>query len=169
MGCCYSKQKVQPQNERIVIKKFKQQDEEKQEAKDKKDDLKEIEEENSNNTVEVEIISKESEFNYEGESSEEYDVKEWQDLVKTLDEKVHLKRYALSKKRTEFSSLNHLKIFLNESPAKNDIEKAWVLYVWVTDNIDYDFEGLISKNYGKNDPDSVLLSGKCVCESKGFI
>ena len=49
-------------------------------------------------------------------------------------------------------------------PAADDLEKARALYRWVTENIQYNVEGLYSGNYGNLAPEAVMQGGTAVCD-----
>jgi hypothetical protein len=48
--------------------------------------------------------------------------------------------------------------------AKDDREKARLIYRWITDRIAYDAEGFLSGKFGDNGAANVLKTRKCVCE-----
>ena len=45
----------------------------------------------------------------------------------------------------------------------NDIEKAYLVYYWVSHNIDYDLDSFLKSKHTDNSPDSVLKTGSSVC------
>jgi transglutaminase/protease-like cytokinesis protein 3 len=121
-------------------------------------------------TVETTIISQNSNSNYNKQQfRESKNVKfdenfiSWMKLIETLQSKTNIKDYVLSRKRESFSTLNELKDFLLKSPANTEVEKAWVVYLWMTHNIDYNFSGYLKGSYGGVEPDSVFKTGLSVC------
>jgi hypothetical protein len=62
----------------------------------------------------------------------------WLNSLNSLLSTNELVSYALSKSRDDFETFNELKNFLTKSPARNTMETAWVIYLWVCHNIDYD-------------------------------
>lgn len=70
--------------------------------------------------------------------------------------------HALNVPISKMDSIESLASYLTE-PAKNDREKARAIYRWVTENIDYDVQGLLKGSYGDTSPEGVLKSGKSVC------
>ena len=46
----------------------------------------------------------------------------------------------------------------------NELEKARVIYRWITDNIAYDADGYFSGNYKSTNAEDVLLNRSCVCQ-----
>ena len=48
--------------------------------------------------------------------------------------------------------------------ADSDIKKAYVAFLWMHFNIEYNVEGYFSKNYGDSSPEGVFKSKKAVCE-----
>ena len=95
----------------------------------------------------------------------------WYKLIETLESKTNIKDYVLSKKRKSFKSLNDLKAFLLKSPAETEIEKAWTVYLWMTHNIDYNFDGYLNGSYGGvgSYTDSVLKTGLAVCSGYAML
>jgi hypothetical protein len=49
-------------------------------------------------------------------------------------------------------------------PAKNDWEKARVIFRWITDNIRYDDDAYNTEKYGSLEPEDILRARKGVCE-----
>ena len=99
---------------------------------------------------------------------EQSEVNQWKALIQMLEGNTYLKRHALAKKRKDFTSLTHLIEYLKAYNAQTDIEKAYLVYVWITENIEYDGIGLRDGNLGDNDPESVFRRGKCVCEGRRY-
>lgn len=52
-------------------------------------------------------------------------------------------------------------------PAKNDREKARILFTWVATHITYDADGYNKKQYGDGSAEGTLQSGHSVCEGYG--
>ena len=90
-------------------------------------------------------------------------IEEWRSIIDSLRQNVYLNSYALSKKREQFASINELITYLSEYKFQNDLEKAWLIYVWITDNIEYNLDGYVKGDYGENDAGNVLRNGKSVC------
>ncbi len=63
--------------------------------------------------------------------------------------------HALNAPESKMESIESLASYLIE-PAKNDREKARAIYRWVTENIDYDVQGLLKGSYGNTSPKGVL-------------
>lgn len=122
-----------------------------------------------NNKIEDEskqeaIVIAEKEIKEAHETSFEFDVNEWKLLVNKLQENKKLEDYALSVNRTQFEELNELIQFLSRYDCKNEFEKAWLIYVWIANNIAYNVNGFRTGDYGANDSVNVLETGHCVCE-----
>ncbi len=49
-------------------------------------------------------------------------------------------------------------------PARSERERAWVIFRWVADNVDYDVEGFRAGEYGDLSADKVLRSRSAVCD-----
>jgi transglutaminase/protease-like cytokinesis protein 3 len=94
------------------------------------------------------------------------EIQDWKNLIQSLQKNENLKNYALSTQRTTFKSVDDLIHHLSLYECENTIEKAWLIYLWITDNIEYNIEGYLSGNYGNNDAESVLQTGLGVC--KGY-
>jgi hypothetical protein len=60
------------------------------------------------------------------------------------------------------SSIESLSSYLTSS-AQNDIEKARAIYRWITENIAYNFEGYLAKQYGDQSAAAVLQRRTAVC------
>ncbi len=158
MGCCNSKNRVSDINQDAIT----------QRGQIRK---KEIEPELNRNTVQTEQFRREIRPEQERQFQnkfydEQLEINEWKALIQKLEANTGLKTYALAKKRTNFASLMNLIDYLKAYNAKSDTEKAYLVYVWITDNIEYDGIGFRNGNLGDNDPESVFRRGKCVCEGK---
>ena len=94
----------------------------------------------------------------------EFDFNEWIHLVNKLQINKSLKQYAFSAQRTQFQNVSDLIRFLSNYKCETDFEKAWLIYLWITVNINYNVDGFRTGNYGRNDAESVLRTGYCVCE-----
>ena len=92
------------------------------------------------------------------------EIKKWKSLIDTLQKNESLKQYALARKRTDFRSIGELCAYISAYKCENQFEQAWLIYVWITGNIEYNMYGLMSRNLWKNRPDSVFRTGMCVCE-----
>ena len=91
-------------------------------------------------------------------------IDEWKNLIKNLTENFTLNNYVLSGKRKNLNKISKLKTFLHKSPVENDIQRLWATFLWITHNIDYDFESLKTLEVlGDQDADSVLNSGLSIC------
>jgi hypothetical protein len=93
----------------------------------------------------------------------EFNINQWKTLINSLKNNKTLEKYSLSKKRTDFSNIDQLALFLKASPAINEFEKAWVLFLWITHNIDYDAESFRTGKFPQQDAGSVFKNGKSVC------
>ncbi len=91
------------------------------------------------------------------------DISEWKSRVGQMLAAQELVDYALSKDRHDFSNFTELASFLKISPAPDEISRAWLVFVWITKNIAYDVDGYRSHDYGADDAESVLRTGKSVC------
>ncbi len=97
-------------------------------------------------------------------TSFEFDFNEWIRLVNKLQANKSLKQYAFSAQRSQFQNVNDLIRFLSNYKCETNFEKAWLIYVWITANINYNVDGFRTGDYGRNDAESVLRTGCCVCE-----
>ena len=96
-------------------------------------------------------------------NDENLELKEWKALIQNLENNTRLKNYALNKKRADFKSFADLIEYLKSFNAKSDTEMAYLAYVWITHNIDFDVLSYKNGNFSNNDPDNAFSSGKCVC------
>lgn len=74
-----------------------------------------------------------------------------------------LDRYALNTPPGVTHSIQALSAYLTK-PAKNDWEKARLIYRWITANISYNTVALFSGNYGVQNAESTLYERQAVCE-----
>jgi transglutaminase/protease-like cytokinesis protein 3 len=81
---------------------------------------------------------------------------------KTLSQFSAIDAHALKTPASAEKSLESLAEYLKK-PAKNDLEKARAIFIWITDNIAYDMEGYRSGNRGDLSPNGVLKSRLSVC------
>ncbi|CAF1046690.1 unnamed protein product [Brachionus calyciflorus] len=95
------------------------------------------------------------------------EIDEWLNLIDNLLNRTDLNNHAKSKKRKEFKSLEQVANYLNKFP--NKLDQIWVIYVWISENISYDADGFKNGDYGRNDAEGVLESGKAVCSGYSTI
>jgi hypothetical protein len=90
----------------------------------------------------------------------------WKKKIEILMGNSKLKKYVLSKSLRNVQTIDELVTHLKNAPTTNQTEKAWSVYLWVTDNIRYDFESFKYDRitYEQNIPENVLLNGMCVCD-----
>jgi len=69
-------------------------------------------------------------------------VHNWKNTIKLLLSQKRLMEYALSQTRHTLGSYAELKQFIRNSPTDIEIEKVWIIYVWITHNIDHDVSAL---------------------------
>ena len=55
--------------------------------------------------------------------------------------------------RTETTLEKLIKYFKKKSIKLSEVEKAWLIYKWITLNFEYDFEGVNNKNYDITEDD----------------
>ena len=186
MGCCFSK-KVSPefQPEQIIVDKTKLKEiEEIDRSKFEKDSNKKRKEitpkfqpeqiivdktKSKKLKKEIEEIDRSKfEKDLKKEEKEKLDerseINEWIKLIEILSEKRHLESYVFSKKKSDFLNVKEVADFINNGPGKSDLEKFWMIFLWITENISYNRIGYNSGNLGENDADSVFRTGLAVCE-----
>ena len=93
-----------------------------------------------------------------------YDVQKWRALITRLQENLKLINYVYSRPRRTFKSINELGVFFRNSPAESEIELAWIIYVWISQNIDYDVDSFRTGIFNDIDlePEGVLEYGKTI-------
>ena len=93
-----------------------------------------------------------------------YDIQKWKALIAALQENLKLINYVYSRPRRSFKSINELGVFFRNSPAQSEIEIAWVIYVWISQNIDYDVNSFRTGLYNDMDlePEGVLETGRTI-------
>lgn len=89
------------------------------------------------------------------------ELEEWKNLIEYLQSKNYLMDYALSQNREHLGSKESLKSFIINSPASNDIERLWIIFVWITHNINYDMNIYKIRNYRPEG--DTFITGYAVC------
>jgi hypothetical protein len=90
----------------------------------------------------------------------------WKEKVDALNANQKLANYCSSMRRSNLTTLDELTNFFRAARltvAKRDVELAWCIYVWLTQNIKYDGASLKNKSMKNNSPENVLNSGLAVC------
>ena len=64
--------------------------------------------------------------------------------------------------RTETTLEKLIKYFKKKSIKLSEVEKAWLIYKWITLNFEYDFEGVNNKNYDITE-EATFKRGKTIC------
>jgi hypothetical protein len=63
------------------------------------------------------------------------------------------------------SSIEELISFIQKlSLHGNQIDRAWIIFYWISQNISYDIDAYFNNRIGKQNSDNVFQSGKAVCE-----
>jgi hypothetical protein len=62
-----------------------------------------------------------------------------------------------------------VKLIIDFSKGKSLIDRAWIVFYWISQNIEYDVEALFSGNIRHKTPEDVFASGKGVCDAFGTI
>ncbi len=70
--------------------------------------------------------------------------------------------HALKAPESVANSIESLATYLTK-PAKNDLEKARAIFIWITHNIAYDVDSYFSGSFGSFDPDDLLYRRSSVC------
>lgn len=90
-------------------------------------------------------------------------------LSQTIGDSQSLKQYDFTQIDYVGASLNYNGASVRELAhqlkihSKTDLEKARLIYAWITHNIDYNFSGFLSGQYGDVSPEGVLKNRKGVC------
>lgn len=101
------------------------------------------------------------------QKTRETELNEWRNLIEKLISNQSLIKYATDRVRTDFVQVKELIEYLSKcSHALNDLEKAWLVYVWIAHNIDYDLESYLENIYYECNNEWVLKSGLAMC--KGY-
>ncbi|RNA15544.1 kyphoscoliosis peptidase [Brachionus plicatilis] len=88
---------------------------------------------------------------------------EWPELPDYLNSKSNLMAHALAKKRENFQQLDQVSLYLDSFPSDSDIERVWLIFAWIADNITYNFEGFKKGEYGTCQPQDIIECGHTVC------
>ncbi len=63
------------------------------------------------------------------------------------------------------SSIQELVDFIQElSPDGNQIDRAWIIFYWISQNVSYDTDAFFSNQIGTQNPHAVFQCGKAVCD-----
>ena len=109
-----------------------------------------------NNSITLDTTETSSDSESEDNSNE---LSDWLDAIKSMQKNKKLCDYVLSRPKESFTSLSDLKIYLFKSPANSDLEKAWVIYLWVTQNIEFDIENYVNGSLGNQNSNTVFKTG----------
>lgn len=160
MGCFNSK--VQPVEEQIIIITKK----DPKNVKETENTYEENEKSDKNNVMidqKDKRRARQEAGDYLRDLDRVDDIETWKKLIEKLNSNKKFAEYVNARPRQSFKNVNELADYLRGGPYNTELEKVWLIYVWITFNIDYDVEGFLSDNYGINDARNVLLRGKCVC------
>ncbi|RNA32389.1 Kyphoscoliosis [Brachionus plicatilis] len=133
----------------------------------------EFEKESDDELEEKEIISdlekdleenKHDNFAKELEQKERFEINEWIEIIDFLSSKKDLESYVFSIKKSKVITVQGLAEYINHGPARSNLEKYWMIFLWITENIAYNTLGYRSGNLGNNSADYVFQSGLAVCE-----
>ena len=70
---------------------------------------------------------------------------EWKSMIAGLIANNEITLHAQAKKREQFQSLREVGDYLAEcQAAATELERAWLVFLWITDNISYDVEDFIA-------------------------
>ena len=89
---------------------------------------------------------------------DEYIIIEWKNLIKELKSKSTLNSYVLNSNKS-LTSLSKLNNFLKSAPANSDIERLWVIFLWLTHKIEFDVVK-VSETKNEKSVDQLLRRGK---------
>ncbi len=121
MGCCGSSNKVEPINTHEQVNQT--------------DNAKSIQQQV--NLIPKEKLENERSATKKAETTNlATEIKNWKTLIDTLQKNASLNRYALARKRSDFRTLDDLFAYISAYKCQNQYEQAWLIYVWITDNIE---------------------------------
>lgn len=161
MGCCFSSNKVGDEKSEAIRRESK----------------KKQQQQGTKNSNQQQPMSREEQ------------TEEWKTMIATLSSNNELIAHVQAKNRQQFQSLREAGDYLAEcQAAQTDMERAWLVFLWVTDNIDYDVEEFtaeaeaegeannpnINNNNNNNNPNkghhtpqsdaqSAFISGRAIC------
>jgi hypothetical protein len=113
------------------------------------------------------VVEKKPDFNDLKQNT--YDINDWKILIQTLLSFGNLNEMVLSKKLSDFNKLKDLVDFFKNLNCTHYVEKLWAIYLWIASNIEYDTHGYMTRQLGKNDPESVFVEGKCICQGYALL
>lgn len=92
------------------------------------------------------------------------EITQWKSLIDKLRTNKGIETYAKAKTRAKFKTVQEVGEYLAKCPyVQNDTEKAWLVFLWITDNIGFDVKSYLSDNKSKNDAQNVLTRGSSTC------
>lgn len=99
------------------------------------------------------------------EQNEDDQIDEWNRLIAELSSNTAIDSYVKAIPRETFKTVDEVGEYLAKCPyARNEMEKAWLVFLWITEYIAYDIEGYKKGQYSKTDPQSVVTNGISVCD-----
>jgi hypothetical protein len=85
---------------------------------------------------------------------------EWKNRIDDLNNKVDLNSYVILS-RKKFSSILKLHNFLREAPAQSETEFLWVIFLWISNKLEFDVEKIgDGKKYNDKNIEKLLSVGK---------
>ena len=132
---------------------------EKSQSKEIKTQTEEINENNSDNDYKSNNKSNKDELIGK-------DPKQMKENIKSMLDEINYSKIdnilekATPRKETTLEKL--IKYFKKKSKKLSEAEKAWLIYKWITINIDYDFAGVNNKNYDVSE-EATFNRGKSIC------
>ena len=84
------------------------------------------------------------------------------ELLKQINYKKIDKILEEAPSRTETTLEKLIKYFKKKSKKLLEVEKSWIIYKWITMNIEYDFKGVNDKNYDISE-EATFNRGKSIC------
>jgi hypothetical protein len=86
----------------------------------------------------------------------------WIETIEQLHQNNELMKYCSSRSRSSFKTYKELKEFLKTPLTKNELEKAWLVYLWITNNISYDVNTFKEVKRFDGNPSSVFLKSSTI-------
>lgn len=95
----------------------------------------------------------------------EAEINEWKSRVESLCANKSIIEYATCRRRDEFKQLKDLGDYLAKCEhVHDDIEKAWLVFFWVTHHVAINMKNYFVDNHEFNEPHSVLERGLALCD-----
>ncbi|CAF0992314.1 unnamed protein product [Brachionus calyciflorus] len=111
----------------------------------------------------LEIAEKRAKEIADNRTRERFEVKKWIKMIEKLTNRKELESYVLTLDKNNIKAIEFLAEKIDNGPAISDLEKHWMIFLWISKNIIYDSISHKSGNISKNSAEDVFKYGLAVC------